>query len=71
MILEKKIPLMAYLPQIQKQLRERFSELCEACFAEQEWLEEGCFFDATERTPLPAGNGSIQERTEEKSADAA
>ena len=37
---------MLSLPHIQNQIREQLSELCEACFAEQEWLEEGRCFDA-------------------------
>lgn len=62
---------MTSLPSIQNQLREKISELCEACFAEQEWLEEGCFFEASEKTPFLAGRGDTPGPTEEKSADAA
>ena len=46
---------MTSLPHLQTQLREHFSELCEACFAEQEWLEDGRHFDpSTEKRNQPA-----------------
>ncbi len=32
---------MTSLPQIQTRLREEFSNLCEACYSEHAWLEEG------------------------------
>lgn len=59
---------MTSLPRIQNKLREQLSELCEACFAEQEWLEEGRFFDANEGL---SGNGKLPGSEEIKSADAA
>ena len=62
---------MTYLPHIQNQLREYISELCEACFAEQEWLEEGRFSDSNESTRLPSAKGAPLGSTGEESADAA
>lgn len=38
----------------QNHLREQLSELCEACLAEHEWLEEGRFSDADEMKHDPA-----------------
>jgi len=39
---------MTSFPQIQNRLRDEFNELCEACFAEQAWLEEDLAFDPNE-----------------------
>jgi hypothetical protein len=45
---------MTSLPQIQNRLRYEFNELCEACFAEQAWLEEGQVFNPDEAKHLHA-----------------
>jgi hypothetical protein len=45
---------MTSLPKIQNRLRKEFGELCEACFSEQEWLEEGDSFNPEEAKHDPA-----------------
>ena len=45
---------MTSFPHLQNQLRKQINELCEACFAEQEWLEDGRFFDPKEAEPHQA-----------------
>ena len=50
---------MISIHQIQNSLRETFIDLCEACFSEQEWLEENHFPDPNMAKPDRANRSAI------------